>query len=237
MHKGAMFADMTTCNPVEIRKAAGLAANIGIDYVDVAIMGIVALAGIKTPLLCAGPSAAKVCAIFEKVGAPVRIVANGAAGDASTLKIIRSIFAKGLEALAIETLMAAEKVGVTEELYEVLTDIDENSLRSTLESFVKTHLIHAPRRLREIQEAERLLNEAGLPVAVLPGVRTLFERTCRYLKQDFVQEMPATAQVALDWLAMNAKRELQEERDEVLRTAEAVHLTASSGLLNKIGHS
>ena len=214
MRMGAMYADMTTCDPAQIREAAVLAERVGINYVDVAIMGAVALGGIKTTLLCAGPSAAELSAVFQTIGAPVRSLNNGAPGDAAALKILRSVFAKGLEALAIETFMAAEKQGVTDELYEVLADIDENPLRSTLESYVRTHLIHAPRRLHEIEEAERLLRESGLPVAVLPGVRALFERTCRYLEHEPVHELPATARDAFDWLTNGAKRELEAATPE-----------------------
>lgn len=219
MHKGATFADMTTCDPVEIRKAALLATKTGIDYVDIAIMGVVALRGVNTALLCAGPGAAKLSTIFERIGAPVRILSDGAAGDATALKLLRSVFAKGLEALAIETFMAAEKQGMTDRLYEVLEDIDKNPLRSTLESFVRTHLIHAPRRLQEIREAEHLLHQLGLPVAVLPGVRALFQRTCRFLEHDPVREAPATAQEAFAWLATNARREAEAESDKELATA------------------
>ncbi len=222
MRRGAMYADMTTCDPAKIREAAVLAEGRGINYVDVAIMGAVALGGVKTALLCAGPGAPKLSTIFQAIGAPARTVNDGAPGDAAALKILRSVFTKGLEALAIETFLAAEKQGVTDELYEVLADVDRNPLRSTLESFVRTHLIHAPRRLQEIDEAERLLRETGLPVAVLPGVRALFERTCRYLEHESVHELPATARDAFDWLANGAKRELEAAAPEKAFTSTKV---------------
>jgi 3-hydroxyisobutyrate dehydrogenase len=87
MQKGAMFADLTTCDPDLIRKAALLAAEVGIEYVDVSIMGVVALGGVNTALLCAGPSAAKLVRLFETIGAPARVVTDGAAGDAAALKM------------------------------------------------------------------------------------------------------------------------------------------------------
>jgi 3-hydroxyisobutyrate dehydrogenase len=209
MRKGATYADMTTCDPAEIRKAAVLAEKAGIDYVDVSIMGAVALRGINTALLLAGHCAARLSALFQMIGAPIRTVDGGVPGDAAALKILRSVFTKGLEALAIETFMAAEKQGLTDELYEALSDIDNNPLRSTLESFVRTHLIHAPRRLHEIQEAERLLRESDVPVVVLPGVRALFERTCRCLEHKTIAELPTAARDAYDWLAKEAKRDME----------------------------
>jgi 3-hydroxyisobutyrate dehydrogenase len=223
MRKGAIFADLTSCDPADIRTAAALAAENGIRYVDIAIMGPVALDGIRTALVCAGTSSDELAAMFQAVGAPARVLTEATAGDASALKILRSIFLKGLEALAIETFLAAEQQGMTDQLYDVLADIDNHPLRVTLECLVRTHLKHAPRRLREIEEAERLLLEAGIPVAVLHGVRTLFERTCGYLKQDPIHEAPATAEEAFDWLAANAKRELEAEKHQRSPSNEVHH--------------
>jgi 3-hydroxyisobutyrate dehydrogenase len=210
MRKGATFADLTTCDPADIRTAAALASERGLTYVDVAIMGAVAMDGVRTPLLCSGSRADEVAEVFQALGAPARVLTGSVAGEASALKMLRSIFFKGLEALAIETFLAAEQQGMTDQLYEVLADVDSHPLRVTLECLVRTHLVHAPRRLREVKEAERLLHRAGVPVAVLPGVRALFERTCGYLQQDRVLETPATAREAFDWLAANARREAEE---------------------------
>ncbi len=207
IHKGALFVDMTTCDPTEIHDASRIAEQLEIGYVDIAIMGAVALAGEKTALLCAGSHTEEISEIFTKIGAPIRVLPDSSAGDASSLKLLRSVFVKGLEALAIETFMAAEKQGVTDQLYEMLSDIDQNPLRSTLESFVRTHLVHAPRRLKEIEKAESLLQESGLPVDVLPGVKALFKRTCSYLEKEPINEFPSTAREALEWLVSHSSSE------------------------------
>jgi hypothetical protein len=73
--------------------------------------------------------------------------------------------------------LTSEKQGVTDKLHDALSDIDQASLRDFLGALIRTHVVHAPRRLKEVEEAERQLRASNMPVSVLPGVRDLFQRT------------------------------------------------------------
>jgi 3-hydroxyisobutyrate dehydrogenase len=200
MKRGALFADLTTADPEAIRRAAAFAQERGLSYADVAIMAPISLGGAKTPLLAAGDGAAKIQELLGGVGASVRVIEGGAAGDASQLKILRSAFMKGLEALAIEAFAAARQLGKVDALYEALTDMDRTPIRPFLETLIRTHLIHAPRRLHEIEEVEHQLRAAGLDLAVLPGVRRLFERSCSAMRAKPPGRAGENADAALDWL-------------------------------------
>jgi 3-hydroxyisobutyrate dehydrogenase len=200
MRKGALFVDMTTADPARIRTAAAQALALGIDYVDVAILGAIALTHEKTNLLGAGVGLDRAVALFASAGAPLKAVEEGSAGDAAALKILRSVFTKGLEALTIECFMAAEKQGVTRKLHDALSDIDQASLPDFLGALIRTHVLHAPRRLKEVEEAERQLRAANMPVAVLPGVRDLFQRTAGQIDSSPPGTASPTVQEALDWL-------------------------------------
>ncbi|MFJ3485451.1 NAD(P)-binding domain-containing protein [Pseudomonas sp. NPDC090202] len=200
MQKGALYVDMTTADPAQIRTAAARAAELDIAYVDVAILGAIALTHEKTNLLGAGAGIDRAIALFASAGAPLKPVEDGAAGDAAALKILRSVFTKGLEALTIECFMAAEKQGVTDKLHDALSDIDQASLRDFLGALIRTHVVHAPRRLKEVEEAERQLRAADLPVSVLPGVRDLFQRTAEQIDSSPLDTATPTLQQAFDWL-------------------------------------
>lgn len=204
MSRGALFADMTTSDPDHKRQAAEQAGVLGVLFADIAIMGAIALSGVGTRLLCAGSGAAEATSLFSSIGSPLRLVHDGAAGDAATLKLLRSVFTKGLEALAVECLLAAERQGATEKLYEALADIDEVPLRDTIEAFVRTHVIHATRRMKEVEEAEKQLRNAGVPVDVLPGIRHRFQRTARYIDNNHIGNPNPTVTEALSWLRVNA---------------------------------
>lgn len=200
MRANALFIDMTTADPEQIRQAARLAAERAIAYVDVAILGAIALTREKTNLLGAGEGMDRALALFAAAGAPLKPVEGGAAGDAAALKILRSVFTKGLEALTIECFMAAEQQGVTAKLHDALSDIDQASLRDFLSALIRTHVVHAPRRLKEVEEAERQLRAADLPVAVLPGVKELFARTSGQLASEPLDTATPSLDQAFDWL-------------------------------------
>lgn len=200
MAREALYVDMTTADPALIRTAADSAAQRGIGYVDVAILGAIALTHAKTNLLGAGTGIDRALTLFSAIDAPLKPVEEGAAGDAAALKILRSVFTKGLEALTIECFMAAEKQGVSEKLHDALSDIDQASLRDFLGALIRTHVLHAPRRLKEVEEAERQLLAAGMPVAVLPGVKALFKRTADQIAVQPIDSASPTLPQAFEWL-------------------------------------
>jgi 3-hydroxyisobutyrate dehydrogenase-like beta-hydroxyacid dehydrogenase len=200
MQRNALFIDMTTADPRQIRAAAERAAQLQVSYVDVAILGAIALTHEKTNLLGAGTGIERAESLYRSIGAPLKGVEGGAAGDAAALKILRSVFTKGLEALTIECFMAAEKQGVTEQLHDALSDIDQASLRDFLGALIRTHVEHAPRRLKEVEEAERQLLAADMPVSVLPGVKALFQRTAQQIDADPLGTTTPTLPQAFDWL-------------------------------------
>lgn len=199
LRSGAMYVDMTTADPAEMNACAALAQPAGIAFVDVAITGAVNLGGRKTPLLVAGEQAAAVQALFSPFGGSVRVV-GAQPGDAASLKLLRSIYTKGMEALAVECLVTAEVMGLREPLYEVLQDIDETPLRSLMESMVRTHIPHSARRRNEVAEAQSQMTHHGLTPLVSPAVEKLFAATAQAQTQAAQPFAGNSAQEAIAWL-------------------------------------
>jgi len=202
MAAGATYGDMTTANPADVRLGGEEAAQRGIAFVDIAIMGAIALTGAQTPLLMAGAQSRSPRELFEDLGARVRVLDAGRAGDASSLKLLRSVFTKGLEGLAVECLLAAEKQGLRGVLYEILSDIDETPLRDFLEMLVRTHTVHAARRLHEVEESERQLALIGIRSRVLPGVRARFQHTADAIARAPLAAVSPNVADALSWLLL-----------------------------------
>lgn len=174
---GAVYVDLSTANSADKRSAAAHLKGLGIGYADVAIMGAVGLTGVRTNLLAAGEQAQVALEDFTVLGAPARALADAQPGDAIALKLLRTVLTKGLEALGVEALVAAERQGVREELYQVLSDIDTEGFTSFLNAVVRTHVIHAERRFHEVDRAIAALEEAGLPSSVLAGTRQRYQQT------------------------------------------------------------
>ena len=205
LNRQALFADFTTASAADMRAAAAVAAACEVPFADVAIMGAIALLGARTPLLTAGTGAERVVAFAQSCGISAQAI-DGQAGDAVQLKLLRSIMTKGMESLAVECLVAAEKLGLRAALIDVLGDIDRTPLTKFMDSFVCSHVLHAPRRLAEVREARDQLTEAGLQPLVLDGVERLFARTAqgisaaREARGGAPLVLPDSVQARLAWL-------------------------------------
>lgn len=204
LKSGVGFADLTTASPQTKREASASAAQSGLRYIDVAIMGAISLKWEKTPLLAAGEAASAFKEMLETAGARVQVITDGKPGDAISLKILRSIFTKGMEALAVELLMSAEKQGVREELYHQLKDIDETPLRDFIDMLVRTHVMHAKRRAHEVRDARNELVQQQLPSLVLPGVEERFDATASLLEKHPLGLDQPDVEQALAWLLSNS---------------------------------
>lgn len=198
--QGTTVCDLTTASPDTKRTAAKHALEASVRYVDVAIMGAISLSLEKTPLLASGPAAQEFADLLARANGKVKVIAGGAAGDAIALKILRSVFTKGMEALSVELLMAAEAQGVREKLYEQLRDIDETPLRTFIDMLVRTHVVHARRRAHEVHDAAAELAKHGIPSAVLPGVERRFGQTIEGLERQPPAQAEPTIDEALVWL-------------------------------------
>ncbi|OWT75397.1 MULTISPECIES: NAD(P)-dependent oxidoreductase [unclassified Achromobacter] len=208
----AQYADFTTASAGDMRAAAEVAARHGIPFTDVAIMGAIILLGARTPLLCAGTGAEAVARFACDSGAPARAI-PGQAGDAVRLKLLRSIMTKGMESLTVECLVAAESMGLRDALYEVLSDVDRTPLTAFMDSFLRSHVLHAQRRLAEVQEARDQLTDAGLQPLVLNGVESLFARTSQGIAAAQAAaggkplDIPDTVPARLAWLTTLARQQ------------------------------
>jgi 3-hydroxyisobutyrate dehydrogenase len=204
----AVVADLTTAAPEDKRACAGLLAMDRIDYVDVVIMGSVAVTGARTALLAAGSRAEEVLVDFAKLGAAVRVMSGGRPGDAATVKLLRTILTKGLESLAVECFIAAEQQGLRDDLYDVLGDVDASGFVSFLEMLVTSHVQHADRRLNEVRRAQDQLTDMGCSSVVLPGSEARFALTVQALKDGTGADMAAgDVDSAVSWLLRTARPE------------------------------
>jgi 3-hydroxyisobutyrate dehydrogenase-like beta-hydroxyacid dehydrogenase len=155
---GALYADLNTAAPKLKRELAALAADAGVSFVDVALLGPVPARGLGTPALASGPGARAFAERFGPLGMPVEVV-SATAGDAAALKLLRSVFMKGLAAAALESVEGAEALGQAEWLRrEIAAVIGEPLLDRLLEGSAR----HAARRTDEMEAARDLLTALGV---------------------------------------------------------------------------
>jgi 3-hydroxyisobutyrate dehydrogenase-like beta-hydroxyacid dehydrogenase len=154
----AVYADLNTASPELKRELAALVAEAGARFADVALLGTVPVRGLGTPALASGDGARAFADLLVPLGMPVEVVSERA-GDAATLKLLRSVFMKGIAASALESLAAAEAAGHREWLERELASVLGEPL---LERLLEGSRKHAVRRVDEMEAACDLLLELGI---------------------------------------------------------------------------
>jgi 3-hydroxyisobutyrate dehydrogenase-like beta-hydroxyacid dehydrogenase len=91
-------------------------------------------------------------------------VAGPAIGDASTIKMLRSVMMKGLEALTAECLLAARRAGVDGAVIASLQASDPGFDWQRRSAYnLERMTAHGLRRAAEMREVAATLRELGLP--------------------------------------------------------------------------
>jgi 3-hydroxyisobutyrate dehydrogenase-like beta-hydroxyacid dehydrogenase len=170
LRPGAVYADLNTASPELKRDVAALVQGAGARFADVALLGPVPDRGLGTPALASGAGAQTFADAFEPLGMPVEVVSEQA-GDAATLKLLRSVFMKGLAAAAIESLRAAEAAGHPDWLERELAAVIGRPL---LERLLEGSRKHAERRVDEMEAARDLLLELGVEPWITAASAALF---------------------------------------------------------------
>lgn len=199
---GAILADLSASTPEQARASADMLSGDGVNFVDVAIMGAVSIWHARTPMVAAGPRADEFGRIADELGLNIRPMAESAVGDASRLKLARSIFAKGIEGLLVETALAAEAFGLWDELQTQFDNFDKTKMRDHLAMYLRTHLRHAERRHEEMVAAEVQLKSAGIPSLSTAAAIERYRRTSAFLETSDTppEEVYDNGRLALQWL-------------------------------------
>jgi 3-hydroxyisobutyrate dehydrogenase-like beta-hydroxyacid dehydrogenase len=152
---GTLYADLNTSGPQLKRD---LAAALPVPFADVALIGVVPGSGLRTPALASGSGAEHFAGLFGPLGMPIDVI-GAQPGDAAGLKLLRSVFMKGIAAAAIESLEAAKLAGVEARVREEIAAILGDPLLDRLLSGSRTH---AARRVDEMQAAAAYVTELGI---------------------------------------------------------------------------
>ncbi len=163
LESGAIYADLNTAAPAVKHELAAIVADAGGRFADVALLGPVPARGLGTPALASGSGAQAFAEMLGPLGMPVEVVSDRP-GDAATLKLLRSVFMKGLAASVLESLTAAEAAGHADWLHgEIASVVGE----PVLERLVEGSTRHAARRVEEMEAARELLLELGVEPRVV----------------------------------------------------------------------
>jgi 3-hydroxyisobutyrate dehydrogenase len=176
LKKGAHYLDLCTVTGKMADEDRAEIESGGARYVDVAVMGGFFSSGIKAPMLVAGEDAQPMVDWMNANGFVTKYL-GPKPGSASSVKMLRSVIVKGIEALAVESLVTAKRQGILDEVMGCLGDIDARTFAGSLAMLTQTHIVHAERRWEEMGLVARTLRETGVDPLMTEAIERSHRRT------------------------------------------------------------
>ena len=161
---GALLLDINSVSPQRKRETAALveAGASGARYVDVAVMAAVAKPRHKVPLLIGGPGGEAFAALLPRLGMQGEFV-SAEVGEASAVKMCRSIMIKGIEALTVECMLTATHFGVQQRVLASLTETFPSLDWQHISGYMIERVVsHGRRRAEEMREVAETVRGTGL---------------------------------------------------------------------------
>lgn len=160
--KGAWVLDVNSASPRAKRECATMIEGAGARYVEAAILNAVPPQGIRVPMLLGGPRAQAALPVLAALGFNAS-VGSEELGTVAALKLCRSVMMKGIEALMVESLLAARRYGVEREVLASLRESYPGLDWGKQPSYCWTRVMqHGARRAEEMRESAATVRDAGI---------------------------------------------------------------------------
>jgi 3-hydroxyisobutyrate dehydrogenase-like beta-hydroxyacid dehydrogenase len=171
---GQIYMDINSASPDAKRQAAEVIEASGADFVEAAVMDLVPPHGHKVPMLLAGNRAEELATTLSSYGMNVKAIGDKI-GNASSVKMVRSVFMKGFSAILLESLVAAHKLNAADAVLDSLQvtypDFDWKDFASRSMSRL---VQHSKRQSEEMHSVAETLKELGVePITALATGRRL----------------------------------------------------------------
>lgn len=154
-----IYVDMNSVSAKTKIRMAGLIEEMGGVFIEAAILGAIAAYGFRAPVLVCGNSAREFADFLNSLGFDIKYLSRDI-GKASNMKMLRSVFAKGVESLLIEMMIAAKRGDLLDAVMaEIIEFMDKRSFQDIANAWITTTVMHAKRRADEMEHVIETLNE------------------------------------------------------------------------------
>ena len=190
-----LFCDLTTNRPAVKEELGAAFAAKNVLYVDASVMGAVPIYRHRTPTMISGNGAVRMKALMSPLGMELTNV-GPEAGKAVRIKLTRSVFVKGVEALTLEMLMTARRLGIEKEIVAgVEASFQKLGFTGFCGQLVTSGVEHAGRRSLEAKECQELEEELGLDATMMEAT---FRKLTWYADKGYAQMDPLPVCHTLD---------------------------------------
>jgi 3-hydroxyisobutyrate dehydrogenase-like beta-hydroxyacid dehydrogenase len=166
-----LIADCNAIAPDTVHEIAGMVEKAGGRFLDGGIIGGPPRGKVKTNLYVSGPGAGD---LVQLAGPQLNVnVVSERIADASALKMCYGALNKGTQALWLEILMAAQRLGVDELLEKQLRQSRGDLLDRMLDQYPKMPP-KAYRWVPEMLEISKTMGSAGVTPKVFQGAAEIY---------------------------------------------------------------
>ena len=178
LRKGQAYLDLNATDAAAKREIAAIVSASGAAFVEGDLLGAVGVTGARTEILLGGPHARRAeRKLAGELGLNARYYSEEI-GKASTFKMLRSVFSKGMEALLIEFLVAGERAGLREDLWAEVTHLFATQpFEKVALNWVRSHSGAHARRYHEVKQVAEVLRGLGIDPTITAATERLFQRS------------------------------------------------------------
>ncbi|MFQ5834962.1 MAG: prephenate dehydrogenase/arogenate dehydrogenase family protein [bacterium] len=181
------YVDLNSTSPGIKREIAHIIEKTGANFIEGAILGTISSYGLQVPIMVCGKRVEKFQNLMNRMGMNITYVGQ-VIGKASTIKMLRSVFAKGVEALLLEMLQGAARYDVQNYVMEdICKYMDSNSFLLIASNWLTTHAVHAERRFREMEQVIKTLEEIGINPVMATATREKLKASVDLRLEEFFE--------------------------------------------------
>jgi 3-hydroxyisobutyrate dehydrogenase-like beta-hydroxyacid dehydrogenase len=169
--KSILYVDCNAIAPQKVKSIAQLIESTGGQFVDASIIGPPPRVPHLTRIYASGTQADKFLQLRD-FGLDVRVIGDEV-GQASGLKMCYAALTKGLTAIATESLIAAHRLGLDEQLWDELSS-SQKELASKLTRSIASMTPKAHRWVGEMEEIAETFQALDLTERIFQGAADVY---------------------------------------------------------------
>lgn len=199
LEKRHLFVDVNTASPKTMEAVGDVIQKSGAGFADVAMLGGIPAFLHRVPSLASGNGAERFKTAMEPYGMDITCVGD-IPGQASAIKMFRSVFMKGFLALLMEMLNGTHRYNVDAVVLDsIAKTMEKKNFLETVRMQMVKGVVNAERMSHEMEEVIETYAEMGLPSVMSAATREKL-KWCSHmnLAEHFGGDIPDSLEEVLD---------------------------------------
>lgn len=175
INKNTIYIDVSASTPDVKQEIDRIVKKYKGKFVDAALLGPLTVHQHKVPIMASGNGAQDFINQLSSYGMNIEFVSDKA-GDASSIKLLRSIYMKGTAALLVELLDASRCLNLEEPVISSIKNtMEEIPFEKMINQLITGTSIHATRRAQELEGSLSMLTNSGINTEMTSAAKNKLE--------------------------------------------------------------